>query len=65
MTAVATKGAANECHTTTPTHPATVVINEVESSGGIPGDWVELKNLDETNPVDVSVRGITPLIQQR
>lgn len=54
MTASATKGAANDCGTTTPTDPATVVINEVESNGGIPGDWVELKNLDTANEVDLS-----------
>jgi len=53
-TAAATKGAANDCGSTTPTDPASVVINEVESSGGTPGDWVELKNLDTVNSVDVS-----------
>src|SRR5690606_18996086 len=31
----------------------TVVINEVESHGGTPADWVELKNFG-TDPVDVS-----------
>ncbi|SFE20205.1 Hemolysin-type calcium-binding repeat-containing protein [Actinacidiphila alni] len=33
--------------------PTTVKINEVESSGGTPGDWVELANTG-ANPVDVS-----------
>lgn len=33
--------------------PSTVRINEVESSGGIPGDWVELVNSGAA-PVDVS-----------
>ncbi|MFF1879792.1 lamin tail domain-containing protein [Leifsonia sp. NPDC058230] len=31
----------------------TVVINEVESDGGTPGDWIELKNTG-TDPVDLS-----------
>jgi hypothetical protein len=31
----------------------TVVINEVESNGGTPADWVELKNIGE-DPVDIS-----------
>ncbi|MEO5768284.1 MAG: lamin tail domain-containing protein, partial [Polyangia bacterium] len=30
-----------------------VVINEVESNGGVPGDWVELYNAG-ANPVDIS-----------
>ncbi|GAA1439090.1 lamin tail domain-containing protein [Leifsonia poae] len=38
----ATKGAANDCGTPTPA--TSVTINEVESNGGTPGDWVELKN---------------------
>jgi hypothetical protein len=33
--------------------PSTVKINEVESSGGTPGDWVELVNTG-ASPVDVS-----------
>ncbi|GGA60042.1 hypothetical protein GCM10011490_07730 [Pseudoclavibacter endophyticus] len=41
-----TKGAENDCG-------APVRINEVESSGGDPGDWVELANVG-TDPVDVS-----------
>lgn len=53
-TTAATKGAANDCGTTTPIDPATVVINEVESSGGTPGDWVELKNLDTVNDADLT-----------
>ncbi|WP_218034625.1 lamin tail domain-containing protein [Acrocarpospora corrugata] len=48
--ATATKGAANNCGST----PAAVVkVNEVESNGGTPGDWVELVNTGAT-PVDVS-----------
>lgn len=44
-----TKGAANDC-----TSPATAVkINEVESSGGVPGDWVELYNPSAV-PADIS-----------
>ncbi|TPX05138.1 lamin tail domain-containing protein, partial [Schumannella luteola] len=58
ITQSATKGAANDCVPETPVDPepttANVVINEVESSGGTPGDWVELKNLDETNSADLS-----------
>lgn len=46
VTTSVTKGAANDCS-------APVRINEVESSGGTPGDWVELKNNGVT-PVDVS-----------
>ncbi|MEP7001145.1 MAG: lamin tail domain-containing protein [bacterium] len=41
-----TKGAANDCS-------VAVKINEVESSGGSPGDWVELYNFG-TIPVDIS-----------
>ena len=37
ITSSVTKGAANDC---TPQ----VVVNEIESSGGVPGDWVELFN---------------------
>jgi len=47
MTTV-TKGAANDC-----TIPNTVKINEIESSGGTPGDWVELYNTG-ASPLDVS-----------
>jgi hypothetical protein len=36
-TTTSTKGAANDCS-------VTVKINEVESSGGSPGDWIELYN---------------------
>jgi hypothetical protein len=43
--AVASPGAENVCQP--------VRINEVESSGGTPGDWVELLNV-ATAPVDVS-----------
>jgi hypothetical protein len=44
--ATSTKGAANDC---TPY----VLINEVESNGGTPGDWVELHNATLV-PADVS-----------
>ncbi|MGV3710461.1 MAG: lamin tail domain-containing protein, partial [Gemmatimonas sp.] len=47
MTTV-TKGAANDCGA-----PNTVKINEVESSGGTPGDWTELYNTGAL-PVDIS-----------
>jgi hypothetical protein len=48
-TGSSTKGAANDCGlpTTpppTPTPTPSVKINEVESNGGTPGDWVELVN---------------------
>ena len=49
-TAASTKGAANDCPA--PTIPA-VIVNEVESSGGTPGDWAELFNTEAT-PVDIS-----------
>ncbi len=42
----ATKGSANDCA------PA-IRINEVESSGGVPGDWVELANVGPI-PLDLS-----------
>ena len=45
VTTVTTKGAANDC-------APRIVINEVESSGGDPGDWAELKNLGPA-PVDL------------
>ncbi|MET7395221.1 lamin tail domain-containing protein [Dactylosporangium sp. NPDC005572] len=45
-TTSSTKGAANDCS-------VPVRINEVESSGGAPGDWVELVNTGGA-PVDVS-----------
>jgi hypothetical protein len=45
-TAATTKGAANSC-------PATVRLNEIESSGGVPGDWVEIVNVSAAS-VDVS-----------
>jgi hypothetical protein len=41
-----TKGAANDCS-------IAVRINEIESSGGVPGDWVELFNAGPI-PVDMS-----------
>ncbi|HEX6276563.1 MAG TPA: lamin tail domain-containing protein, partial [Polyangiaceae bacterium] len=42
----ATKGAANDCS-------VPVRINEIESNGGVPGDWVELVNTG-LSPVNVS-----------
>jgi hypothetical protein len=48
-TAAPTKGGANNC----PVASATVHINEVESNGGAPGDWVELINTG-ANTVDIS-----------
>ncbi|MDH6179865.1 hypothetical protein M2152_000047 [Microbacteriaceae bacterium SG_E_30_P1] len=51
-TLVATKGAANACDA----EPADyIVINEVESSGGTPGDWVELHN---TASVQIDISGL-------
>ena len=55
-TASATKGAGNACGTPacTPGQPGcSVVLNEVESSAGVPGDWIELFN-QASAPVDVS-----------
>jgi len=49
VTAASTKGAANTCETAA----GVVKINEVESNGGTPGDWVELINTG-ANPADVS-----------
>ena len=46
-TTVVTKGAANDCS-------IIVRINEVESSGGVPGDWVELYN---AGPVAANIGG--------
>lgn len=43
-----TKGAANDCSI-----PNIVKINEIESNGGTPGDWVELTNVGVV-PVDIS-----------
>jgi len=40
-TAASTKGAANDCR-------VLVVVNEVESNGGVPGDWIELYNRGTT-----------------
>jgi hypothetical protein len=48
-TSSSTRGAANNCSSPA----AKVKINEVESSGGTPGDWVELVNAG-TATVDVS-----------
>jgi hypothetical protein len=56
-----TKGAVNDCSTPPSTVPPTtapgtntaVRVNEVESNGGVPGDWVELVNPSST-PADVS-----------
>jgi hypothetical protein len=46
-----TKGAANSCGAPV----TTVKINEVESSGGVPGDWVELYN---TGTSAVTIAGL-------
>lgn len=51
-TEAATRGAANLCPP--PVGWEGVVINEVESSGGVPGDWVELTN---TGTVAVDLTG--------
>ena len=52
-----TKGAENDCSEPPPCDPGepgcAVVVNEVESNGGVPGDWIELFN-PETAAVDVS-----------
>ncbi len=45
-TTTSTKGAANNC-------VGAVKVNEVESSGGTPGDWIELYNAGGS-PVDIS-----------
>jgi hypothetical protein len=47
----ATKGAANDCR---PAQGAVIRVNEVESNGGVPGDWVELFN---PNPFPVDLSG--------
>jgi len=47
-TTSSTKGAANDCSVSIP-----VKINEVESDGGTPGDWIELVN-NGTTAVDLS-----------
>ncbi len=51
-TSAPTKGAPNNCAP----DAASIVINEVESSGGTPGDWVELYN---TSPNPVNLAGFT------
>jgi hypothetical protein len=50
-TASSTRGAANTCGTTPPAGGA-LKINEVESNGGTPGDWVELVNTGSA-PADI------------
>jgi len=47
-TTAVTRGTANNC-----TVVNTIVLNEVESSGGTPGDWVEITNIGTTT-VDIS-----------
>lgn len=59
LTASVTKGAANDCAPAdggdTPVAGADAIrVNEIESSGGNPGDWVELKNTSDT---DVDLAG--------
>lgn len=51
-TVASTKGAANSCPAPG-NAPTTVKINEVESVGGTPGDWIELYNTSAT-AVDIS-----------
>jgi len=46
LSTIVTRGAANDC-------APPIVINEIESSGGTPGDWLELFN-PTTSPVDLS-----------
>lgn len=46
----ATKGAPNDAESA---ETPAIVVNEVESSGGVPGDWIELYNAG-TTPVDLS-----------
>ncbi len=49
VTSGVTKGAVNNCFV-----PTTAInVNEVESSGGVPGDWVEFYNTS-ASPVDLS-----------
>ncbi|WP_206426156.1 lamin tail domain-containing protein [Nakamurella antarctica] len=50
VTTAATKGAANDCS-------IPIKINEIESNGGVPGDWVELFNSGAT-AVDISGFGL-------
>jgi len=45
-TTTSTKGAANDCR-------AAIKVNEVESNGGTPGDWIELYNSGSTT-LDIS-----------
>ncbi len=45
LTTTSTRGLANAC--------SPVRINEIESSGGAPGDWVELVNISDS-PVDLA-----------
>lgn len=52
-TSDSTKGAPNNCGGAV----TTVYINEVESNGGTPGDWIELINTG-AGPVDISGWGI-------
>jgi hypothetical protein len=47
-----TKGAANDCPA--PEGYENIVINEIESSGGTPADWIELYNTGDT-AVDLSL----------
>lgn len=49
VTFLPTRGAANDCRAPLPR----VRINEVESNGGTPGDWIEFINIG-TTPADIS-----------
>lgn len=53
LPAAATPAAAPTATNTTASATPTVVINEIESSGGVPGDWVELMNMG-TSAADVT-----------
>ena len=52
-TITATVGGRTATVSVTVTEPPAIRINEVESNGGVPGDWVELINTT-TAPIDVS-----------
>jgi len=53
----ATAGGKSVAKAITVTAPPQVVVNEVESNGGVPGDWIELYN-NSSAPVDLSGWGV-------
>lgn len=64
-TTASTKGVANTCGAAPdpepepepgpePGAPLSIRINEVESNGGTPGDWIELVNLDADHDADLT-----------